>query len=327
MFKILISTLILTALALSDGLLLKTGQTQSYDTDGVVITDGSIKDDGYYQTGWTRGYRSAVGVVKDNVTGLEWQDNYSDNGGDIKQAEWQNAANYCFSLSLDGGEWRLPSIEELETLVDNGKYNPSVTENIFEHISSSYYWSSTTAANSPSYAWSVGFLNGNSDSYPRKNDHYLRCVRGGQLETSNFSRDDETEIVTDSVTGLQWQDNEIVRTTIRSWQEAIDYCENNMTLGGHNDWRLPNINELLSISDRSRYNPALNVDNFENYISLGYWSSTTFDYNTFYAWGVGFYTGSSYKYFKAHDKYTRCVRGGQLETSSFLPPVIMYLLD
>ncbi len=34
--------------------LLKTGQTLSYDSNGNVVTDGSIKDDGYYQRGATR---------------------------------------------------------------------------------------------------------------------------------------------------------------------------------------------------------------------------------------------------------------------------------
>ncbi len=70
---------------------------------GNVITDGSVKDDGFYQMGKARSYdRSSVGVVKDNATGLEWQDNYSDNGGSIKYANWQGALDYCSVLGLDG---------------------------------------------------------------------------------------------------------------------------------------------------------------------------------------------------------------------------------
>ncbi len=238
---------------------------------GNVITDGSVKDDGFYQMGKARSYdRSSVGVVKDNATGLEWQDNYSDNGGSIKYANWQGALDYCSVLGLDGGGWRLPSIEELETSLDYGKYNPSVTENIFEHISSLDYWSSTAYANDTSHAWSVNFQSGYFSTLDKLYGTYVRCVRGGQLETSNFSRDNATEVVTDSTTGLQWQDNEAAKTTMKEWQDAIDYCENDVTLGGHNDWRLPNSKELLSIADWSRYDPVVDTTYFFNVSSYSY---------------------------------------------------------
>ncbi len=339
MFKILINTLILTVFTFGEAQLLKTGQTISYDTDGTVVTDGSVKDDGFYQIGKARSYsRSAAGVVTDQITGLEWQDNVDSaykswltlenyTNGNYHDTSGDTATTYCSDLTLDGGEWRLPSIEELETLVDNGKYNPSVTENIFEHISSSRYWSSTADAYATSYAWIVHFGYGNSNGGYKTDDYYVRCVRGGQLETSNFSRDDATEIVTDSTTGLQWQDNEIVETATRKWQEAIDYCENDMALGGHNDWRLPNSKELLSIADRTRWDPAVDTTYFFNILSSAYWSSTTYAGYTSSAWFVTFSSGGSGGNVKADGLYVRCVRGGQFDTSASLPPVIMYLLD
>ncbi len=139
MFKILLSTLILTLLSLADGPMLKTGQTTSY----------SEFDDGHYQAGKARSYSRSGDVVTDNVTGLEWQDN------ETVQKSWAAAATYCNDLPLNGGGWRLPTIEELETLVDDGKYNPSVTENVFQHISLSYYWSSTTYVDDTSDVWGV----------------------------------------------------------------------------------------------------------------------------------------------------------------------------
>ena len=135
------------------------------------------------------------------------------------------------------------------------------------------------------------------------------------------------EIVNDGTTGLQWQDNEIVKTTTRTWQAAIDYCENDLALGDHNDWRLPNKKELLSIADRSRYSPSLDMDTFENVSSYYYWSSTTYVSYTSYAWYVYFRSGdSSNGGSKDSNDYVRCVRGGQFDDSA-LPPVIMYLLD
>lgn len=331
MFKIFLTTLVLTVFTFADAQVLKTGQTISYDTDGNVVTDGSVKDDGYYQTGASRSYtRSSVGVVIDNVTKLEWQDDYSDNAGSIKSASWQGALDYCAALELDGEGWRSPSIEELESIVDEGNFRPSVTAGVFTEISTFVvYWSSTTYALDTVYdAWVVYFDGGNrSHIIKYTSNNLVRCVRGGQLEPSNFSRDDATEIVTDSTTGLQWQDNEIVETTTRTWQEAIDYCENNMTLGGHNDWRLPNIKELLSIADRSRISPAIDTSVFENISSNSCWSSTTYSGLTSNAWYVSSYNGTPNGYDKAHSYYVRCVRGGQLDTSSSLSPVIMYLLD
>jgi len=77
-------------------------------------------------------------------------------------------------------------------------------------------------------------------------------------------------IVSDSATGLQWQDNEVGPMT--TWQGAIDRCEA-LTLGPHSDWRLPNNNELKSIIDRSKVNPAIK-DGFSHTISRVYWRAT-----------------------------------------------------
>ncbi len=329
MFKMFLTTLVLTVFTFADGPVLKTGQTTSY----------AQFDDGFYQMGKARSYsRSAAGVVADHTTGLEWQDdvdsvqkpwvtqknydngNYDDTSGDT-------ATTYCRDLTLDGGGWRLPSIKELETLVDSSKDDPSVAENVFHRISSSGYWSTATYADYTSSAWVVHFSYGNSGSYTKDSNGYVRCVRVGQLQPSNFSRDDVTEIVTDSTTGLQWQDDEIVKTTDRTWSEAIDYCENDMVLGGHNDWRLPNKNELLSIIDRLRYHPAIDVTYFINTALNYYWSSTTLASHADYAWTVNFDYGFSGNYNKGNNCYVRCVRGGQFDISASLPPVIMYLLD
>ena len=110
-------------------------------------------------------------------------------------------------------------------------------------------------------------------------------------------------VVTDNVTQLQWQDNETVSKT---WTGAIDYCEA-LNLDGHNDWRLPNKKELLSIVDYSRYDPAINPV-LTTPTSYDYWSSTTHANDTSSAWIVYFYDGrTSYKY-KSATFHFRCVR-------------------
>jgi len=133
----------------------------------------------------------------------------------------------------------------------------------------------------------------------------LIMIGASMLLYSAFSRDG-SGVVTDSVTGLVWQDNETVEKT---WVEAISYCEA-LTLGGNDDWRLPNKKELLSIVDYNTYNPAISSV-FQNTTSDLYWSSTTDASNTSNAWSVNFYGGYTYNDDKTHNGSVRCVRAGQ----------------
>jgi hypothetical protein len=80
--------------------------------------------------------------------------------------------------------------------------------------------------------------------------------------------DNSDGTVLDSRTGLMWEqktDDGGVRDkdNTYTWKDALAYCEN-LTLGGHDDWRLPTIKELSSLVDLSRYNPAIDPV-FKNY--------------------------------------------------------------
>lgn len=115
------------------------------------------------------------------------------------------------------------------------------------------------------------------------------------------------DIVKDSVSKLEWQDDAVGSTT--TWQSAIDRCEA-LSLGGYSDWRLPNINELKSIVDRSKVFPAI-VNGFENVSSNDYWSSTTYEDSKGTAWIVSFGGGDVGSYGKGDNNYVRCVRDGE----------------
>ncbi len=148
---------------------LKTGQTTSYATN----------DDGTYKKGVARSYTRDAGkaVVTDNVTGLQWQD---DNTTTPSTLTWDYAITYCTNLEFGGfSDWRLPSKEELETIVDYGKYSPSIDQT-FTNVTSSYYWSSTTDASYTSYAWLVSFNYGYTRNDVKTDSYYVRCVRDGQ---------------------------------------------------------------------------------------------------------------------------------------------------
>jgi len=124
---------------------------------------------------------------------------------------------------------------------------------------------------------------------------------------ADYVRDNATGIVTDDVTGLMWQDD-AVETTV-TWQGAIDRCET-LSLGGYADWRLPNQNELRSLVDRSRTDPAVDPA-FQNVVLGNYWSSTSVASYPVGAWCVDFYYGYANWAGKDYSYYVRCVRGGQ----------------
>jgi len=135
----------------------------------------------------------------------------------------------------------------------------------------------------------------------------LLIIIGLSVLNADFTK--TGDIVSDSVTHLEWQNDAIGTTT--TWQGAINRCEY-LSLGGYHDWRLPNINELKSIVDRSKKRPAI-VSEFTSSTSTGdYWSSTTYDGNQYNAWVVNFYYhGYVEDEEKSINYYVRCVRSGQ----------------
>ncbi|MBN2825348.1 MAG: DUF1566 domain-containing protein [Campylobacterales bacterium] len=115
-------------------------------------------------------------------------------------------------------------------------------------------------------------------------------------------------IVTDSITGLQWSD--ISMSHLPAWAGAIEYCEE-LTLDGYDDWRLPNKNELLSIVDYSRYEPAISkaFKITAYHITQHYWTSTSRVHNTSSAWVIRFRSGTVHSLKKINNAgYVRCVR-------------------
>ena len=111
--------------------------------------------------------------------------------------------------------------------------------------------------------------------------------------------------VTDNVTGLMWQQED--DDVKRDWYEAVDYCEA-LELADHTDWRLPDIKELRSLVDNTRYDPAIDTTYFPGTASSYYWSSSTYAEIPYIACFVTFYSGSVDVSFKSNHKYVRCVR-------------------
>lgn len=118
-------------------------------------------------------------------------------------------------------------------------------------------------------------------------------------------RDNNNGTLTDEMTGIMWQQETTLK--VMTWDQAVDYCKG-LNLGGYTDWRLPTIEELKSVVDYTRFDPAINVIYFPNIISNPYWSSTTNAYYMKHVWCVHFFHGYDYYYNKDNSYYVIAVR-------------------
>ena len=122
----------------------------------------------------------------------------------------------------------------------------------------------------------------------------------------SYTRSDD--IVTDTVTGLSWQDNN--DPSNYNWSEANTTCEG-LNLSGFSDWHLPTIQELGTLVDYGRSSPAMDPI-FQNITSSVVWSATTSASYTGNAWVVHFGSGSAAPSVSASfSDQVRCVRGRQ----------------
>jgi uncharacterized protein DUF1566 len=146
-------------------------------------------------------------------------------------------------------------------------------------------------------------INCASTVYPGQDGRYKAgCPAEGRF------KDNGDGTVSDTCTGLMWQKDNAPSSY--TWQDALKYCEA-LRLGGHLDWRLPNLRELQSIVDYGRTNPA--IDPLFGAVPAWYWSSTTFpDPPNTVAWGIGFTSGflDGYNVGVGQYSFVRAVRSG-----------------
>lgn len=185
-----------------DGGVLKTGQQQCTLNGVLGVCPGApAGQDGETQKGVARTYTdNGDGTITDNGTGLHWErlthgnasQDYN-NPHDVDNTyNWTGALGKiavlntppCFANHCD---WRLPNVNELQSLVDYGQVNPSVnpifkTGNDLSGDSwtvSFAYWSSTASQSLPNLAWSVSFFAGVVDVASKTTGLSVRAVRGG----------------------------------------------------------------------------------------------------------------------------------------------------
>lgn len=112
------------------------------------------------------------GTVSDDVSGLVWQQGFSPSN----QSQADSIA-YCLGLALPGSGWRLPTSDELLSIVDLTVTAPTIDGRYFPGTPSVYFWSSSPVVGSPSNGWAVLFLYGWAAGIDQLILAPARCVR------------------------------------------------------------------------------------------------------------------------------------------------------
>ncbi len=310
--------------------------------------------------------------VRDNVTGLIWEvkkqngiqwyrNSYTwynstgiNDGGNAGTAcedrpypcdseKYAAAINTLSNGSTTGlcgyTNWRLPSHEELRSIVNLGRREPAIDTNYFPNtIGTGTPNNYLTFNTSPSYtngAYNINFIEGNTGVNSKQNENNIRLVRGEAEDytsapnncTNRISsitltkpdtiyRDPADGTITDKITGLMWQkcslglsgsDCDTGDVLYYSWQSALAAANENSDFG-FSDWRLPNAKELESLAEVACLAPHTNENIFPNAKAYPYWSSTPAADSGNRAWYFSFLYADAYRSNKNSDRAVRLVR-------------------
>ena len=219
-------------------------------------------------------------VVSVGNNGLYWEDT-----AHVDQTvTFNEAADYCANLTLGGRNWRVPSRKELYELVNYGNY-PTMNDDL-SHKNNGEFWTRTTLLEGRVYngenfevsekAWFISFRFGDDDFKDKNEKLHVRCVSGGTTFSTSGNFEEHTDYIQDTLTGLQWENDDAAIDRHLTWNEAKQRCES--LPGG--TWRLPNINELHTLMPESGMD-VLIYSKLKDELSIGpFWSSSTVPYNT-----------------------------------------------
>lgn len=310
--------------------ILATGLHLCFDSDGTEIPCAGTGQDGDLLPGqpWPEPRFCKIGdqLVQDRLTELVWS---MDANLFSFPMTWQEGLETVRQLAdervFGRSDWRLPNRRELRSLISHGARTPALpTGHFFQNVFPGWYWTSTTFAGAPEYAWYV-HMEGGRMFYGRKDSDYLvwpvcgtstvlpatgqhhcydqlgntiDCAQTGQdgdLQTgilwsaTRFTKN--ADGIHDRLTGLTWYADANPTGTPVSWGEALTRVAE-IARHSKRPWRMPTINELESLVDGSRRSPALSSAHPFHAIQEAYWSSTTSFFEPCWSYVLYLYKGA-----------------------------------
>ena len=136
---------------------LKSGSSKSAGFKSKLTDSEVIGRDGHF-------IKYSTGVVKDTKTNLEWV------VGPDKSTIWKEARQWVQRLIIDGGGWRMPTLDELETLYRKG----AGTRNMTPLLETTGFWIWSGKLKGSWGAWGFAFSYGGRDWLPRHYANYSR---------------------------------------------------------------------------------------------------------------------------------------------------------
>ncbi len=114
-------------------------------------------------------------AVLDRETGLVWE-----KSPDTNKKKWTDAIASCYTKKVDGQKgWRLPSIDQLTSLVDDIQSDPALPAgHPFENLQDFFYWSDTQF-DIDNFVWVVEFGSGSVSALINSFNSHALCVRSG----------------------------------------------------------------------------------------------------------------------------------------------------
>ncbi len=275
-----------------------TGQTTSYTTTFGEDSDYIINPPSHTLR------EIGIGtIVEDNITGFIWEHNAGSN-----YLNYYSAKDACENMSTTTA-WRLPTVKEWTTILHYEYADPMVSHIDFpNHSNAPSPWAMK--------GWTLSLWYGGIVIYDPTEQFHVRpsyCISGTGYPDSQLS-DNNDGTISEYTTNLMWQKEDDGKRKV--WEEALTYCEDS-TLAGYTDWRLPNMNELISISNPHDA-PSINTSFFPSNNGYQYWSSTVkFNAPHPTAWYVDYSYSSTWN--RLYIKYdgisssllARCVRSIQ----------------
>ena len=230
-------------------------------------------------------------AVLDRTTGLLW-----DNAHEGVLLNWNEAQEYIAALNemryLARTDWRLPSREELRSIVVYDDTQPAVDRSAFNSAAADFYWSGTPSKQDGNLAWGIYFGYGCAICYPKTRRSHFRAV-SGKCDPFTLSEKERFVVnadktVTDTVTGLMWMQEE---TPLLKQKDALVYCKE-LRLGGYDDWVMPSVKELATLINLNEGKEWFYKDLFPNTNTKpqGFYQSSTVFGGTF-GWGCNFQFG------------------------------------